>query len=96
VVKLETDAGVEIVLRRYNVEQGYIHVPAKKKNMFPDRETDVEIYMGNMIFKAKFYTRESHQGFSALTRLFKSRKDLKAGDRIRITVLPRYRLEIVK
>jgi len=69
--KLETEASVEITLRQYNIDQGYIHIPAKKKDSFPDRETDIEIYICNKIFKAKFYVRESHQGFSRLTQLFR-------------------------
>jgi len=31
-------ASVEIILRAYNIEQGYINIPAKKMYNFPDKK----------------------------------------------------------
>jgi hypothetical protein len=93
-------ASVEIILRAYNIEQGYINIPAKKMYNFPDKKTDVELHIGNSIYKVNFYVRESHHGFSRLTQFFKEHRELEKGDKVIITPSPsapeKYRLEILR
>jgi len=86
---------VEITLKPWQMKYPFISIPARK-DLFPDSETKLTLETDIGVIEANFIPKYHRV---ALSKWFKAHPELKAGDKINITVieqLKRYRLEIVK
>jgi hypothetical protein len=92
---------VEITLAPSCMKYYYIHIPKEKKHLFPDSKTTLKLETDIGIIEVGFGIDPAwgtwlQKGFA---NWFKAHPELKAGDKIRISVIEpmkRYRLEIVK
>jgi len=91
---------VEILLRSYNIRQGYINIGKTWWGLFPAVTMTLELEAKLMgVIQTQFYVRDSHHGFSKNLRPWFEEHKLKGGDKIRITPIEdnkKYRLEILK
>lgn len=92
---------VEIALAPSCMKYYYIHIPKEKKHLFPDFKTTLKLETDIGIIEVGFGIDPAwgawlQKGFA---NWFKAHPELKAGDKIRISVIEphkKYRLEIVK
>jgi hypothetical protein len=86
---------VEIILKRWQMKYPFISIPARK-DLFPDSETKLTLETDIGAIEAHFIPKYHRV---ALSKWFKAHPELRAGDRLLITVIEpmkKYRLEIVK
>ena len=82
------------------MRQYYIHIPKKKKHLFPEPPAGIELEDNTLILKACVKS-DSHGGayIGRFLEWFKVHPELKVGDKVRITIIEpmkKYRLEIVE
>lgn len=83
------ETSVEIILRSYNMRQGYINIGKKWWDLFPHLTRELELEAKPMgVIHTQFYVekRGSHHGFSKNLKPWFRAHDLKAGDRLVIEV----------
>jgi hypothetical protein len=99
------DNRIEIVLSGSYLKNYYIRIPEKNKGFFPGSSIPLELTTDKGLTRTEVYTRGSNSKIigrylrKGLSGWFKSHQELKAGDKVSITVIEpmkKYSLEIVK
>jgi len=96
------EISIEIILRPYNIRDGYINISKKWWHLFPDITCNIEVELKPMgVIQSQFYVEVggSHHGFSRKLRPWFTENNLQAGDKIGIKPIidmKKYRLEILK
>jgi hypothetical protein len=91
---------IDIVLRQYNISQGYLQIPCAKWDLFPSTNSEIIVKTSNGTFIMGFYVKEGHHGIGRkLKDWFNTLQHIKPGDILKIMVVERgrkYRIELIK